>query len=183
MGSPSSTGPERTGAGLLTRILACGFVNFDMIAAGIPRLPGPGDVVHAPNGVRFRMGGHTANVSVDLLQLGAPDGSVAMAAAVGNDIAGGFIEDFLLSKRVECHLQRVEGTDTGRSIVLVQEGRDRCFILNAGANTKLSFEHVLAALDDVSPGVLYLACGILGAFDARVGELLKICRTRGIATV
>jgi sugar/nucleoside kinase (ribokinase family) len=183
MGSPSSTGPDHAGAGLLTRILACGFVNFDIIAAGLRRLPGPGEVVHAPNGVRFRMGGHTANVSVDLLQLGAPEGSVAIAAAVGSDIAGKFIEDFLVSKKVECHLQRVESADTGRSIVLVQEGRGRCFILNAGANTHLSFDHVRAALDEVSPGVLYLACGILGAFDSRIGELLKVCRSRGIATV
>jgi sugar/nucleoside kinase (ribokinase family) len=183
MGSPSSTGPERAGAGLLTRILACGFVNFDMIAAGLPRLPEPGEVVHAPFGVRFRMGGHTANVSVDLLQLGAPEGSVAIAAAVGDDIAGKFIEDFLISKKVECHLQKVENADTGRSIVLVREGRDRCFILNAGANTHLSYDHVVAALDDVSPGVLYLACGILGQFDARVGDLLKLCRSRGITTV
>jgi ribokinase len=176
-------GPDHAGAGLLTRILACGFVNFDMIAAGLSRLPEPGEVVHAPNGVRFRMGGHTANVSVDLLQLGAPEGSVAIAAAVGNDIAGRFIEDFLVSKKVECHLQKVEGVDTGRSIVLVREGRDRCFILNAGANTHLDFDHVRAALDEVSPGVLYLACGILGAFDSRIGELLRVCRTRGITTV
>ena len=154
-----------------------------MIAAGLSRLPEPGEVVHAPNGVRFRMGGHTANVSVDLLQLGAPEGSVAIAAAVGSDIAGRFIEDFLVSKKVECHLQKVEGVDTGRSIVLVREGRDRCFILNAGANTHLDFDHVSAALDAVSPGVLYLACGILGSFDARIGELLKVCRSRGITTV
>ena len=167
----------------MTKILACGFVNFDIIAAGLPRLPGPGEVVHAPNGVRFRLGGHTANVSVDLLQLGAPVGSVAIAAAVGKDIAGRFIQDFLQSKKVEPFIQEVEGVETGRSIVLVQAGKDRCFVLNAGANARLSYEHVLAALDRTSPEILYLACGILGEFDLHVGDLLRLCQSRGVTTV
>jgi ribokinase len=167
----------------LTKILACGFVNFDMIAAGLPSLPPPGGVVYAPNGVQFRLGGHTANFSVDLLQLGAPPGSVSIAAAVGKDIAGRFIRDFLLSKGVECLIQEAEGAETGRSIVLVQSGRDRCFVINTGANADLSLEHVLGAIQKTSPGILYLACGILGAFDTRIGDVLKLCRSRGIATI
>src|ERR1700727_360378 len=112
--SQCSTGPEQSNErarwlvgwfGPLAKILACGFVNLDMIAAGLPGLPEPGGVVHAPNGIRFWLGGHTANVSVDLVQLGAEEGSVAIAAAVGKDVAGRFIEDFLISKKVASYIQ------------------------------------------------------------------------------
>jgi ribokinase len=167
----------------LAKILACGFVNLDIIAAGLPGLPEPGGVVHAPKGVRFWLGGHTGNVSVDLVQLGAEEGSVAMAAAVGKDVAGRFIEDFLISKKVACYVQEVDGTETGKSIVLVQSGRDRSFILSGGANSHLDFQHVLKVLDEVSPKILYLACGILGDFDLRIDELFRLCRSRGILTI
>jgi sugar/nucleoside kinase (ribokinase family) len=167
----------------MAKILACGFVNFDIIAAGLPGLPEPGGVVHAPNGVRFWLGGHTANVSVDLVQLGAREGSVAIAAAVGKDMAGRFIEDFLVSKKVACFIQEVDGVETGKSIVLVQSGKDRSFILNGGANSRLDYGHVLEALDEVSPKILYLACGILGDFDLRIEELFRLCRSRGIVTI
>lgn len=167
----------------MAKILTCGFVNLDMIAAGLPGLPEPGGVVHAPNGIRFWLGGHTANVSVDLVQLGAEEGSVSIAAAVGKDVAGRFIEDFLISKKIACYIQEVDGIETGKSIVLVQSGRDRSFILNGGANSHLDFEHVLKVLDEVSPKILYLACGILGDFDLRIDELFRLCRSRGILTI
>jgi ribokinase len=155
-----------------------------MIAAGLDHLPEPGEVVFAPNGVRFRLGGHTGNVSVDLVQLGAPAGSVSIATAVGDDIAGRFLEEFLLSRGVDCsHVQRLEGVETGRSIVLVPSGKDRGFVLDEGANAHLSYDRVLTALDAVGPGMVYLACGILGGFDLRVGDLFARCRERGMATV
>jgi ribokinase len=167
----------------MTKILACGFVNLDMIAAGLPRLPGPGEVVYAPNGVKFWIGGHTANVSVDLLQLGARRGDVAIAAAVGDDVAGDFIEDFLLTKGVECHLQKVPGVDTGKSVVLVRAGQDRSFVMNGGANSRLDSDHVMRTLDGFSPQILYLACGVLGDFDLHIADLFRVCRARGITTI
>ena len=167
----------------MAKVLACGFVNLDVIAAGLSGLPEPGGVVHAPNGVRFWLGGHTANVSVDLIQLGAEEGSVAIAAAVGKDIAGRFIEDFLISKKVTCFIQEVDGVETGKSIVLVRSGEDRSFIMNEGANSHLGFEHVLKVLDEVSPKIFYLACGILGDFDLRIDELFRLCHSRGILTI
>jgi len=151
------------------RILTCGFAVLDIIAAGLERLPEPGETLFAPLGVKFWIGGHPVNVSVDLMQLGC---------AVGKDIAGEFIRRKLEESGVLPFLQLV-----GRSLVLVLRGRDRSFIGSPGANLRLSLDHVVDSISEFSPDVFYLACGILGEFDYAIDKVLELCRSRGMITV
>lgn len=165
------------------KVLACGFVVTDIIAAGLPRIPEPGDLIFAPHGIKFWIGGHPANVSVDLMQLGIGEGDVGVVLAIGRDMLGEFIEDFLKSKGVKTFLQKLPDVRTGRTIVLVVEGKDRCFIGDPAANFHLSFSHVVDVVEKTRPRLLYLASGILGDFDYRVGEVFELAHRRGILTM
>lgn len=165
------------------KVLACGFVVVDILAAGLPKLPEPGELLFAPRGVKFWIGGHPANLSVDLRQLGMGEGEVGAVLPIGRDFLGDFVEGFLTSKGVECFFQRVGGAGTGRTIVLVVEGKDRSFIGDPGANFHLSFEHVVGVVERARPRILYLACGILGGFDYKIRELFELCKGRGALTI
>lgn len=167
----------------MVKVLLCGFVVTDMIAADLPKLPDPGEHVYAPRGIKLWIGGHPANISIDLRQLGAREGEVAITAAIGSDILGDFVEGFLRSKGVTCFLQRVRDVETGKTFVLVLRGRDRGFIGDPGANLHLSYDHVVDTIERFQPKIFYLACGILGDFDFMVRDLLKLCHEYGILTM
>jgi len=80
----------------MARILSAGFLCVNFIAAYLPAIPGPSEIVYAPAGIRVRLSGHPANVSVDLMQLGARRGDVGIACAVGDDVFREFASGVLL---------------------------------------------------------------------------------------
>jgi sugar/nucleoside kinase (ribokinase family) len=164
------------------RILASGFAVLDIIAADIDRLPKPGKTIFAPLGIKFWIGGHPVNLTVDLMQLGCRMGDVGIAAAIGEDLAGEFIRRKLEESGVTTFLQVVKSEDTGKSVVLVLQGRDRSFIASPGANLHLSPDHVINSLMVFSPNVFYVACGILGEFDILLGRILSFCHQQEILT-
>ena len=165
------------------KILACGFAILDILVAGLERLPKPGEVVLAPLGVKFWIGGHPVNVSVDLMQLGCARGEVAASFALGRDLAGEFIRRKLEEAGVLTFIQLVDEVDTGKTVVLVLRGRDRGFIGSPGANFHLSLDHVMDSISKFSPDIFYLACGILGEFDYKIDRVLEFCGSRGMITI
>ncbi|MEM3897131.1 MAG: carbohydrate kinase family protein [Nitrososphaerota archaeon] len=167
----------------MAKVLNAGFLCVDFIAAQLPAIPGPGEIVYAPAGIKLRIGGHPANVSVDLMQLGAGRGDVGLACAVGDDVLRDFAVRVLEEKGIVVFLQEVEGEETSKTLTLIVEGEDRRFINDPGANQYLSFSHVLGALEKFKPEIFYIASGILGDFDFKVWELLRYCKERGIVTV
>jgi len=164
------------------RILASGFVVLDIIAADIDRLPNPGETVFAPLGIKFWIGGHPVNLSVDLIQLGCRRGDVGIAVAIGEDLGGEFIRRKLEESGVITFLQVAKNEDTSKTIVLVLKGRDRSFIGFPGANLHLDPDHVINSIKRFSPDVFYVACGILGRFDSALGEILSSCHQWGMLT-
>ncbi len=165
------------------KILACGFAVLDILVAGLERLPEPGGVVLAPLGVKFWIGGHPVNVSVDLMQLGCARGEVAASFALGRDLAGEFIRRRLEEAGVLTFVQLVDEADTGKTVVLVLRGRDRGFIASPGANLHLSLDHVMDSISKFSPDIFYLACGVLGEFDYAIDKVLEFCGSRGMITI
>ena len=164
-------------------VLTAGFIVVDIISARLPRIPDPGELIYAPLGIKLRMGGHPANVSVDLIQMGLERGSVGTVGAVGEDLLKDFIREVLEFKGAVTFLQEVEGMETGKTIILVVEGEDRRCVNEPGANLSLSFDHVLNVLKEVRPRIFYIASGLLGEFDFRVWELVKFCKENNIATM
>jgi len=162
------------------KVIASGFVVVDIIAADLPRLPKPGDLVFAPKGIEIWIGGHAANLSVDLIQLGLKE--VGVILTIGKDIFGNFIENFLRSHKVICFLNKVE-EKSGKTLVIVVSGKDRSFISDVGANLYHDFNYVYEVLKKEEPKVFYLACGILGDFDKKIDKIFEFCKERGIITV
>ena len=118
----------------------------DLIAPDLPRMGEPGDLIYAPNGIHISIGGHAANVSIDLTQLGSPD--VAVAGCIGDDVLGDFIETQLRQHDLKVYAERLTNVHTSKNMVLVVRGEDRRFYAELAANTMLSREHVITALEE-----------------------------------
>ena len=164
-------------------ILTAGFIVVDIIAAGLSKIPIPGELIFAPLGIRLRIGGHPANVSIDLMQMNLEKGKVGTVGAVGDDFLKDFVKNILESKGLLTYLQEVKGVETGKTVILVVKGEDRRYINEPGANLSLSFDHVSSILRKVKPKIFYIASGLLGDFDFRVWELVKFCKENGIITM
>jgi len=162
-------------------VLCCGSFVCDLVAAGIPRVSEPGEVTYAPRGIEISVGGHSANVSIDLVQLGCP--SVAAAGCIGEDVFGDYIVGELGSRGIEVYAERLGGFRTAKNMALVVKGEDRRFIAELAANTMLSVGHVLSSLGDASPDVFYLGTvGGLRFIDQSLLEVLDAARRRGCLT-
>jgi hypothetical protein len=120
----------------LADVLCSGSFMIDLIAPDLPRLGEPGDLVYAPRGIQIHVGGHAANVAIDLAQLG--QSHVAAAGCIGDDVLGGFVEGALEDGGVEVHAERARGASTAKNVALVVEGEDRRFYAELAANTMLS---------------------------------------------
>lgn len=156
---------------------------LDIIVAGLERLPEPGELLFAPLGVKFWIGGHPANVAIDLMQLGHSKGEVGIVACISDDLAGNFIRTHLENSGILTFLQITKNVETGRTLVLALKGRDRSFIAWPGANLHLSKDHVMKVIRSFKPDIFYIACGILGDFDYSIAEILALCDERDTITV
>ncbi len=153
----------------------------DIIAAGLPRLGGPGELVYAPKGIGVHVGGHSANMAIDLAQLGQK--GVAVAGCVGEDVLGAFIESELRGRGLEAYVERSRESHTAKNLAIVVVGEDRRFYAELAANTMLSPEHVLMALEETRPGVFYQGTvGGLRHVDRRLDEVLERAGRLGCMT-
>jgi sugar/nucleoside kinase (ribokinase family) len=163
-------------------VLCAGSWMVDFVAAHLPSMPEPGGLVYAPRGIDLRVGGHSANVAVDLVQLGQLD--VTSAGCVGDDVLGRFVEDSLRSSGVLSRPLKLRDTGTAKNVALVVEGEDKRFVAEFAANTELTPEHVETALTELSPSVFYLGTvGGLKHIDPELRRVLKTARDGGAVTV
>ncbi|MGD2200237.1 MAG: PfkB family carbohydrate kinase [Candidatus Bathyarchaeota archaeon] len=166
----------------MSRVLCSGSLLCDLIAADLPRIGEPGDLVYAPRGISLHAGGHAANVAISLAQLGRS--GVAVVGSIGDDIFGGFLEDELKERGVGVYSERIAGTHTAKNLVLVVKGQDRRFIAELSANTLLGPRHVLDALEETNPDIFYQGTvGGLRKVDRDLGTLLDAAKERGTLTV
>ena len=165
------------------RVLCCGFVVADLIAAGLPKIPEPGDIVYSTLGVKLRTGGHPTNVSIDLMQMGLTEGDVGIVGCVGDDMFADFIEGYLRAKKVVTFLERSKSAETTKTLALVVRGEDRRFICEPGASTMLSFEHVKMTLSNTMPDIFYQAGGLLGEYDFMIAKVFDASRESGVVNV
>jgi sugar/nucleoside kinase (ribokinase family) len=154
----------------------------DLIATDLPRIGAPGDLIYAPNGIQLHVGGHAANVSVDLTQLGCPD--VAVAGCIGDDVLGDFIEGQLRQRGLNVYAERLSGVHTSKNLALVIRGEDRRFYAELAANTMLSPNHVLATLEETQPSLFYQGTvGGLRFVDGSLNSILGGARELSCLTV
>ena len=51
-------------------VTCAGILICDIIAADLQKISNPGEVTFTPSGIKLCIGGHSANVSIDLMKLG-----------------------------------------------------------------------------------------------------------------
>jgi sugar/nucleoside kinase (ribokinase family) len=162
--------------------LCSGSFMCDLIAADLPRIGEPGDLTYAPNGIGLHVGGHAANVAIDLAKMGQRD--VAVAGCIGDDALGDFIENGLRSHGLAVYPERLSSVPTSKNIVLVVRGEDRRFYAELAANTMLSPVHVLHVLEETRPALFYQGTvGGLRALDGHVESVLTRAGELGCLTV
>lgn len=142
------------------RVLAAGTIMVDVMAVGLPSVAAPGEVIYTT--VHSHIGGHPIDVAIDLVELGRPPDSVAVAAAVGTGPFGSFVREVIDRYQIQTFLQEVQDEDTGRNLVLEVVGEDRRFHLDPGANRMLTAEHVIGALGAWQPDLFTLRPGYTG---------------------
>ncbi len=153
------------------RVMAIGTVMVDVLAVGLPGVAEPGHVVYAPHGVQARIGGHAADVAIDLVSLGHPPDAVALVAGVGTGMHASFADAEIARHGFQTYLQRFATCDTGTNLVLEVDGEDRRSHVDPGANWLLEARHVLDAVERFDPQVVSLRPGDTG-IDPRLTDVL-----------
>jgi len=167
---------------LVMLVLATGFLVADIIAADLPKLAEPGRLVFAPKGIVLHIGGHPANVSINLVKLGLNPKDICVVGAVGNDVFGDFIENVLKSYNLVVRLHRVKNVGTTKNMILVVKGEDRRFHVDLGASWFLDPDEIISSLKELRPKIAYFATGITGRLDDKLGEVVRKAKALGCMT-
>jgi len=162
-------------------ILVSGIAVFDLIASGLEHVAGPGELVFGS--VRFSLGGHACNVSVDLVQLGFPAPRLRVVFPAGRDLFGRYLVDSLKAKGLRVEPFLTDKAPTSLDLILVARGEDRRYNADPGANIIMPPERVMALLEKHRPRLFYAGgTGLLNRMDARLAAVLKKARGLGALT-
>ena len=154
---------------------------IDIVAPHLPAITPPGGLIYAPDGITVNVGGHAANTSIDLAQLGQK--GVSAAGCIGEDMLGIYIEDQLKSAGVDPKPQRLHDVSTAKNISLIVEGEDRRFIAELAANTLLSPDHIIKLLE-FHPRIIYIGTiGGLRYVDGELSRILKMAHEANATTI
>ena len=160
-----------------------GILVADVILADLPRVCHPGEVLFAPRGISLHIGGHAANVPIDLIKLGLKRDEVSTVGAVGKDPYGDFIMSILTEHGFPFHIRRIGEAGTAKSVILVVKGEDRRVYHDVGANYFLDPDYVKAILREERPLIFYVgATGLLGNFDEELFDVLKEAKAQNCLT-
>ena len=158
-------------------ISVCGIAVVDIIAADLPRVANPGELILTP--IRVCVGGHACNVSIDLMQIGLPEKELSVIISVGQDPLGDFLERSLKESGVITHIQRTEAS-TSKDLILVVKDEDRRFHVDIGANMELDSGHVREALRADKPYLFYVGgIGLLNKIDHQLSRICKEAKQLG----
>ena len=163
-------------------VLCSGSFMCDLIAADLPRIGDPGDLIYPPGGIQLHPGGHAANVAIDLTKLG--ESNVHAVGSVGTDLLGDYMIDALECSGVTVHPQRLKDAPTSKNIVLAVRGEDRRFYAELAANTMLEPGHVTSILEKTHPKLFYQGTlGGLRTLDPHIDTVLKSAREHAGLTI
>ncbi len=166
----------------MTRVLCSGSFICDFIAADLPGMGNPGDLIYPPGGISLHPGGHSANVAIDLAQLGRRD--TAVVGGIGDDVLGDYIESELTRRGLHVHPERIPDAHTAKNIVLIVKGEDRRFYAELSANTLLTPGHVVTVLNEARPDILYQGTvGGLKLLDTEIVTILSEAKAHNAVTV
>jgi sugar/nucleoside kinase (ribokinase family) len=152
------------------KVLSAGIYVVDFITSEMDRIPGPGEIAFPR--IRIHIGGHAANVAIDLGKLGLSPGSVSTAGAVGTDVLGDFVQHTFHSHRITSHLYKTDEAGTSKSFIPLEKGGKRRILCDIGANAFLSPGFIKQIIETEKPLIFY--CGAVGMLGPVYDELVSI---------
>ncbi|NVM01505.1 MAG: carbohydrate kinase family protein [Candidatus Helarchaeota archaeon] len=151
-------------------ILISGILVADIIVHGLKKIADPGEIIYCESDLHI--GGHAANVSINLIKLGLSKDEIIVIGPIGNDIFGEFIENTLNLYLKNVNLQKISAR-TSKDIIIILENQDRRYHTEPGANLFLDVNFIKKFIRTEDPFIFYIGgAGLLGKFD---DELEGIC--------
>jgi sugar/nucleoside kinase (ribokinase family) len=162
-------------------VLVSGIAVVDMIASGLGRVAGPGELAFCS--VRPSIGGHACNVSADLVRLGLAGARLRAVYPAGRDAFGDFLAARLREQGVRAEPVLARRAPTSLDLILVARGEDRRYHCDPGANVAMTAAPVLRLLARHRPLVYYAGgVGLLGRFDGDLARVLRRAQRLGALT-
>ncbi len=161
--------------------LCVGIAVADHICVPIDRMPRSGELLLTER-LNLTLGGHAANVSVDLAKLGV---KVGITARVGDDLFGEFLRQELTGAGVHTvNLVETPGKDTSGTLIINVKGDDRRFIHTIGANGEFDGREVPPEMLRTTRALYVGALFALPKLTASALQaLLQQARTAGVPTI
>lgn len=159
-------------------VLCSGSFVADIMVPDLPHIGPPGSLTYAPNGIQVTPGGHSGNVSIDLTQLGVK--AVHAVGSIGDDMMGRFMVEQLETSGVHVKAQVHKDSTTAKNVALLVKGEDKRFIAELTANSLLTPQYLLDAINAVKPTVFFQGTlGGLPFIEDRLAEILSVVRNLG----
>ena len=162
------------------KILVTGIIVIDVIAADLPKIANPSEIIFCKRGIEVHLGGHALNVSQNLKKIVAPTDHLLVIGPVGKDVFGNYVKDRLSELGISHELQEFD-TMTSKDLILVVKNEDRRYHADAGANLFMEKEKILRVMEKFAPDFFYLGgAGLLGNLDDEISEICKRSQELGI---
>jgi sugar/nucleoside kinase (ribokinase family) len=159
-------------------ILCSGSFVADILVPDLPYIGLPGSLVYAPSGIHLSPGGHSSNVAINLVQLGAKN--IHAVGSIGKDEIGDLIVEQLKNRGVNTIPEVKIQSTTAKNIALLVKGEDRRFISELTANSLLSSEHLKKAIKKIQPKFFYQGTlGGLPDIEKNLKEILIDIKNSG----
>lgn len=165
----------------MAEIACVGILVEDTFCGPMRELPREGRLL-AVDAMPVKVGGCAANVALDLAKQGL---SVDVIGCLGRDAAAKALIATLEKQKVGCgHMVYSDEYPTSKTVILLVAGQDRRYIHMFGANRALTVAQIQKTwLDGVKVFYLGGLCAMPAIRIPELRELLKFCRSKGIATV
>lgn len=110
----------------------------------LPQLPSRGSTTLSTHSARS-LGGKGANTAVAASKAAAGSIPVSLICAIGDDPTGALLLEQLRAEHgVDVsRVARVPYSETGRAVILVDDGGENCIVVNSGANSLLKLDNQL----------------------------------------
>ena len=165
----------------MAEVGCAGILVADTFCGPMLQLPGEGELLPLDS-MPSKAGGCAANVAICLAKQGI---DAEVSGCLGTDPSAGILQASFEGSGVGCRqLVYVDGHPTSRTVILLVAGQDRRYLHVFGANEAYTVGHIdrdwVAGLKVFYLGGLFL----MPAFRTdEFLDLLKFCRSRGVATV
>lgn len=156
----------------MLKVLACGTIVTDILVVELSKIADPGEMIYLDRETEARIGGHPANVIIDLIKLGINPKEIGVVAAIGKGLFGNYVKKIIKNYRFQTFLKKIEKVDTGTDVILKKKGEDRRFHVDPGANLHLDADFTKKIIKEQRPKVFCIRPGYTG-LDLQVAEIFS----------